>query len=70
VDGLSFLSIDADVSIWLEREFEEKVWDVVRDLNGDKASGPDCFTMAFFQKYWEIWKRDLMAMFAEFHNRC
>jgi len=30
VDGLSFLSIDADESIWLEREFEEEVWDVVR----------------------------------------
>jgi hypothetical protein len=37
VDDLSSLSIDADESIWLEREFEEKVWDVVRDLNGDKA---------------------------------
>jgi len=50
VDGLSFLSIDADESIWLEREFEEEVWDVVRDMNEDKAPGPDCFTMAFFQK--------------------
>jgi hypothetical protein len=37
VDGLFFLSIDADESIWLERQFEEEVWDVVRDLNGDKA---------------------------------
>jgi len=53
VDGLSFLSIDADESIWLEREFEEKeVWDVVKDLNGDKVLRPDGFTMAFFQKCW------------------
>jgi hypothetical protein len=54
VDGLSFLSIDVNESIWLEREFEEEVWDVIRDLNEDKASGPDGFTMIFFQKCWEI----------------
>jgi hypothetical protein len=46
VDSLSFLSIDADESIWLEREFEKEVWDVVRDMNGDKASGLDSLTMA------------------------
>jgi hypothetical protein len=52
VDGLSFLSIDADESTWLEREFEEQeVWEVVRDLSGDKASWPDGFTMAFFRGY-------------------
>jgi hypothetical protein len=45
------------------------VWYVVRDLNGDKAPGPDCFTMAFFQKCWEILKKNLMAVFVEFHNR-
>jgi hypothetical protein len=51
VEGLSFLSIDADESIWLEIVFEEKeVWDVIRDLNGDKVSGPNRFTLAFFQK--------------------
>jgi hypothetical protein len=34
---------------WLEGEFEEnEVWEVVRDLNGDKAPGPDGFSMAFF----------------------
>jgi hypothetical protein len=38
LDGLSFLSIDADERNWLERDFEEsEVWEVVRDLNGDKA---------------------------------
>jgi hypothetical protein len=51
VDDLSFLSIDADESIWLEREFEkQEVWKVVRGLNGYKALGPDGFTMAFFSK--------------------
>jgi hypothetical protein len=70
VEGLSFLSIDADESSWLEREFEEKeVWDVIRDFNGDKAPGPDGFTMAFFQKCWDILKHDIMAVFADFHSR-
>jgi hypothetical protein len=51
VEGLSFLSIDEDESIWLERDFEEKeVWDVIRELNGDKAPGPDSLTMAFFSE--------------------
>jgi hypothetical protein len=40
------------------------VWDVIRDLNGDKALGPDSFTMAFFQKFWAILKNDLMSVFA------
>jgi len=49
VDGLSFSSINAEEGTWLEREFEEQeVWEVVQNLNGDKASGPDGFTMAFF----------------------
>jgi hypothetical protein len=49
VDGLSFQSIDANESTWLKMEFEEqKVWEMVRGLNGDKAPGPDGFTIAFF----------------------
>jgi hypothetical protein len=51
LDGLSFLSIDADERNWLERDFEEnEVWKVVRDLNGDKAPGPNGFSMAFFSE--------------------
>jgi hypothetical protein len=57
-------------SIWLERAFEEKeVRDVVRDLNGDKAPGPDRFTLAFFQKCWDFLKTDIMDVFAKFHAR-
>jgi hypothetical protein len=71
VDGLSFSSIDAKESTWLEREFEEQeVWEVVRILNGDKAPGPHGFTIAFFQKCWDVLKTYLMAVFSEFHNQC
>jgi hypothetical protein len=51
VDGISFSSIDADECLWFEYAFEEQeVWEVVREMNGDKALGPDGFSMAFFQK--------------------
>jgi hypothetical protein len=53
VDSLSFLSIDADESSWLERDFEEQeVWEVVRDLDGDKVPRLNCFIMSFFHKCW------------------
>jgi hypothetical protein len=71
MDGLFFSSIDTEERIWLERDFEEQeVLEVVRDLNGDKAPGPDGFTMAFFQKCWGVLKQDIMAVFSEFHNSC
>lgn len=69
VDGISFSSIDVDVCLWLERGFEEQeVWEVVREMNGDKAPGPDGFSMAFFQHCWGFLKKDIMAVFSEFHN--
>jgi hypothetical protein len=71
VDGISFSSIDADECIWLERVFEEQeVWEVVQEMNGDKAPGPDGFSMAFFQKCWTVLKQDFRAVFSEFHNSC
>jgi hypothetical protein len=62
-------SIDEGEKVWLEREFgEEEVWEVVRKMKGDKAPGPDGFSMAFFQKCWEVIKKDMMAVLKEFHE--
>jgi len=37
---------------------------VLREMNGDKAPGPDGFSMAFFQKCWGGGvKQDIMAVF-------
>ena len=41
---------------------------MVRKMKGDKALGPDGFSMAFFQKCWEVIKKDMMAIFKEFHE--
>jgi len=64
LDGLLFLPIDAERN-WSERDFEEsEILEVVSDLNGDKALGPNRFSMAFFLKCWEV-----LEVFKEFHSR-
>jgi hypothetical protein len=54
----------------LERVFEEEeVRKVVSAMNGDKASGLDGFSMAFFQECWDVLRVDVMKVFSEFHAR-
>ena len=49
VEGLEFDRIGDMERVWLERKFKrEVILQVVRDLEGDKAPGPDEFTMAFY----------------------
>jgi hypothetical protein len=68
VDGLSFDSILEFEAIWLKRVFEEEeIRKVVSAMNGDKASGPNGFSMAFFQTCRDVLKVDIMKVFCEFH---
>ena len=49
VDGLDFASIGEDDRLFLEREFsKEEVSQVLAEMEGDKALGPDGYTMALF----------------------
>ena len=51
VDGLDFASLDESDRLSLEREFaREEIIAALREVEGDKAPGPDGFTIAFFQK--------------------
>jgi hypothetical protein len=69
-DGLSFHSIGAEEGSWLERDFEEsEVFEVVQAMNGDKAPGPDGFSLAFIKACWVVLKEDIMAVFQEFHSK-
>ena len=42
---------------------------MVFKLNGDKALGPEGFSMAFFQACWDFLSVDIMKMFGAFHAR-
>ncbi len=71
VDGLDFHSIEAAERSHLERKFDrEEVFLVLKDLQGDKAPGPDGFSMAFFHKCLEVVGNDVMDFFEEFHTHC
>jgi len=47
----------------------DEVRNVVSVVNGDKALGPDEFSMAFFQACWDVLSSDIMAVFNDFHAR-
>jgi hypothetical protein len=67
---LPLQSIDMEESRWLEREFEEEeVLKVVKNMKGDKAPGPDGFSMDFIKACWGVIKEDFMAVFREFHSK-
>jgi hypothetical protein len=70
LDDLEFDSLSAGEASSLEAPFlEREVKDVIFGMDGNKAPGPDGFSMAFFQACWEVLKEDIMAVFSDFHDR-
>ena len=68
MDGLDFACIEEEERQSLEKEFtKEEVIQVLREMEGDKAPGPDGFTMTFFQKCWSV-EKDVMDVFEYFHQ--
>ena len=47
---------------------EEEVFVALSELNGDKALGPDGFSMAFWQFSWEFLRNYVMGFFREFYE--
>ncbi|KAK9988965.1 hypothetical protein SO802_029204 [Lithocarpus litseifolius] len=71
VEGLEFDRIGDEEKVWLERNFErEEILQVVSDMDGNKAPGPDGFTMAFYQQCWRVVEKDVLAVFDEFFHHC
>ena len=69
VDGFQFKQLEGQDTTELEKQFsEEEVYSVLKSFNGDKAPGPDGFTMAFWQFSWVFVKEDAMAFFREFYK--
>ena len=42
---------------------------VIHDFNGNKAPGPNGFSMAFFQSCWCVLKIEIIAVFHDFHTQ-
>lgn len=43
-----------------EGKWKEEVWGAVESYAGDKALGPDSFTLAFFQQFWSTAKGEVL----------
>ena len=70
LNNIEFDRLNVEEASSLEEPFEEKeVWEVIKGMDRDKASGPDGLTLAFFQGCWDVIKGDFMVVFAEFHAR-
>ena len=53
-----------------EEAFSEKeIWAAISELNGDKASGPDGFPIAFWSLCWNFVKDEVLGFFKEFHDQ-
>lgn len=62
-------TLNGEEKIWLERPFEEaEVLAVIKNSAPDKSPGPDGYTMAFYQKAWEVIKDDIMGALQHFHQ--
>ncbi|RVW43416.1 Transposon TX1 uncharacterized 149 kDa protein [Vitis vinifera] len=69
VSGLQFEMLEQLDANALETPFlEEEVFDALVGCNGDKAPGPDGFSMAFWLFAWEFVKADVMGFFKEFYE--
>ena len=69
VEGLKFDQIRGMERGWLEKRFEmEEIQSVVKELEGDKASRLDGFSMAFFHHCWRVVEKDVLAVFEEFYQ--
>ena len=67
LDGLHFSRLNAFEADNLELQFTEaEVTNALNDLNGDKAPGPDGYTVAFWQSNWGTIKEDVLKLFKDF----
>ncbi|RVW26090.1 hypothetical protein CK203_116817 [Vitis vinifera] len=47
---------------------EEEIHAALMGMNGDKAPGPDGFTVAFWQSCWDFVKEEIVDLFKEFFD--
>ena len=63
-------SLNCNEAEVLELPFtEEEIHSALMEMNGDKAPGPDGFTMAFWQYCLDFVKEEIMDLFKEFFDK-
>jgi hypothetical protein len=66
--GVEFSSLEAEEATHLERPFsEEEVTLALHQISGEKALGPDGFTLAFFHHCWDVVKKEVLDSIQEFY---
>jgi hypothetical protein len=66
--GVEFNSLGAEEATHIERPFsEEEVVIALKQISGEKASGPDGFTLAFFHHCWDVVKKEVLDSIQEFY---
>ena len=69
VEGLDWSPISAESAFRLDSPFtEEEISKAIFQLYGNKALGPNGFTIAVLQDCWDVIKEALVRVFAEFHR--
>jgi hypothetical protein len=70
LDGLEFSGLSGEDLEGLDRPFsKEEVLNVVKNFNGDKSSGPDGYSMGFYQACWSVVGSEVMAVCQEFYKQ-
>ncbi|KAJ9689707.1 hypothetical protein PVL29_012417 [Vitis rotundifolia] len=70
LEGLHLKSLDLSEAEALEAPFsEEEIFSALMDMNGDKAPGPDGFTVAFWQACWDFVKKEIVELFKELYEQ-
>ena len=70
IEGLYLNRLNSCEAGVLELPFtEEEIHSALMEMNGDKASGPDGFTVAFWQACWDFVKKEIVDLFKEFYDQ-
>jgi hypothetical protein len=67
--GVEFNTINSAEATELEGSFsEDEVVTALNQMSGEKAPGPDGYTIAFYKHCWDIVKIDVLNSLQEFHE--
>ena len=68
-NNIEFDNIGIEEAARLEESFSvDEVFSALSDLNGDKAPGPDGFSLAFWQFCWDFVKDEVLGFFKDFYE--